>query len=191
MVLPTNDFCLLAATTDEYALLPPLRDRFKITLPFSFYDVDSLATITRQHAQMSSVSLEAEIPIEIGKRARGTPRVAIRLLESCHRYARSRGDEQVTMAHFERAAALEGIDEIGLASEEQRYLRVLADHQGQPVRLFTLEATLGIHRRTIQAVIEPFLLRSGLIERAQYGRQITIAGLSHLGMATEAEVSIP
>ncbi len=190
LALPTADFCLLAATTDEYALLPPLRDRFKVILPFTYYEEDALASITRQHAQMLGTHIDSSVATEIAARSRGVPRHAIRLLESCHRYARSKGHRQVEAAHFEATVALDGIDSIGLGPDEQRYLRLLADHQGQAVRLFTLEATLGVHQRTLQAVIEPFLLRSGLIERCQQGRQITEAGLQHLGLLREVEAQV-
>jgi Holliday junction DNA helicase RuvB len=188
--LPTSDFCLIAATTDEYALLPPLRDRFKLVLPFSYYDVESLGIITKQHAQMTGLAISTEVATEIAKRSRGTPRLAIRLLESCHRYARSKAEDQVMMQHFLETATLEGIDGLGLGPDEQRYLQLLADNQGQPVRLFSIEAAIGVHRRTIQSVIEPFLLRSGLIERCQNGRQITVSGLRHLGLIKEPQASV-
>jgi Holliday junction DNA helicase RuvB len=188
--LPTSDFCLIAATTDEYALLPPLRDRFKLVLPFSYYDVESLGIITKQHAQMTGLAISTEVATEIAKRSRGTPRLAIRLLESCHRYARSKGEDQIVMTHFLETAKLDGIDDLGLGPDEQRYLQLLADNQGQPVRLFSIEAAIGVHRRTIQSVIEPFLLRSGLIERCQNGRQITVSGLRHLGLIKEPQASV-
>lgn len=190
LALPTSDFCLMAATTDEYALLPPLRDRFKVILPFTFYDVADLARITMQHAQMMGTSVDPAIAAAIAARSRGVPRLAIRLLESCHRYARSKGDDQVTSAYFEATVSMDGIDSLGLGPDEQRYLQLLADHQGQPVRLFTVEAALGVHQRTIQKVIEPFMIRAGLIERAQQGRQITVTGLRHLGLIDEAESSV-
>lgn len=190
IAIPTSDFCLIAATTDEYALTSALRDRFKIILPFSYYDVDSLATITAQRAQMMRIVLDPAVPPQIAVRARGTPRLAIRLLESCHRYARSRGDEHVTLRHFEETVAMEDIDSLGLGTYEQGYLQVLADRQGESVRLFTLEAALGVHHRTIQTIIEPFLIRAGLIERRQDGRVITQAGLRHLGLIAEPRITV-
>ena len=190
LALPTADFCLLAATTDEYALLPPLRDRFKIILPFTYYDVDALTVIAQQHAQMMGTKLDASLAREIAARSRGVPRYAIRLLESCYRFTRSKGDQEITSQHFKATVALDGIDSLGLGPDEQRYLRLLADHRGQPVRLFTVEAALGVHQRTLQTVIEPFLIRSKLIERCQQGRQITSAGLRHLGMLVETEAKV-
>ena len=143
-----------------------------------------------QHAQMMGTSVDPAVAAAIAARSRGIPRYAIRLLEACHRYARSKGDEQVTTVHFDATVAMDGIDELGLGPDEQRYLKLLADHRGQPVRLFTVEAALGVHQRTIQMVIEPFMIRAGLIERAQQGRQITVSGLRHLGLIDEAQVSV-
>jgi len=187
--LPVANFSLIAATTDEYSILPPLRDRFKVILPFRFYDLRSLSTITKQRAKMMGIELQPEVAEQIAMRSRGTPRLAIRLLESCHRLTRSVGATEVTMPHFERATQLEQIDSLGLDEPSQRYLNVLAQRCGEPVRLHTLEAMLGVHRRTLQTVIEPFLIRAGLIERTQHGRQIVEKGLRHLGLMADATES--
>ncbi len=95
-------------------------------------------------------------------------------------YARSQGDDTVTMQHFEKTVALDGIDELGLGPDEQRFIKFLTIQPGKPVRRFTLEAAIGVHRRTIQEVIEPFLVRTGLIERTQQGRVITEKGMRHV-----------
>ena len=190
MPLPVEDFTLLAATTDEYSLLPPLRDRFKLVLPFQFYAVPSLAKIGRQAAAMREIVLDPGVAENIALRSRGTPRLAIRLLEACHRFARSQGDHEVTQRHFEATVKLEQLDELGLGIDEQRYLRLLAENPGQPVRLTNLEASLGVHRRTLQTVIEPFLLRAGLIERCEKGRVITTEGMRHLGLVNQPRVSV-
>ena len=187
--MPLKDVTVLGATTNEYALLPPLRDRFKLVLPFTFYDLESLTQITVQRATMMGISLSREIAESIAQRSKGTPRLVIRLLESCHRYARSKGDDQVTATHFDDAVHLEGLDSLGLGRDEQRYLRYLAERD-EPTRLSTLESALGVHRRTIQSVVEPFLLRSGLIEKSDKGRTITEEGLRHLGMLREPRVSV-
>ena len=180
--LPVADFTLILATTDEFALLAPLRDRFKITAPFSWYDPTDLVRIVTQRAQMLSITLAHEVAELIAARSKGTPRLAIRLLESCLRVARSRNDNEVTVAHFYATVDLEQIDALGLSRDEQRYLRHLAAKHGEPVRLITLESALGLHRRTIQTVIEPFLIREGLCERLPTGRAITLSGLQHLGL---------
>lgn len=178
--MPLKDFTIIGATTDEYRLLNPLRQRFKISIPFTIYEDDSLAQITLQRAQLMNLNIEPEIAAQIAKRSRGIPRLAIRLLESCQRYARSQGDEDLTIRHFEETVFLDGIDELGLGPDEQRIIKYLTIHPDKPVRLFTLESATNVHRRTIQEVIEPFLIRSGLIERTPQGRVITDAGMRHV-----------
>lgn len=190
MSMPLRDFTIIGATTDEFRLLSPLRDRFKIVLPFVEYDVDSLATITMQRAHLLGIELDEQIGREIALRSKGTPRLAIRLLESCHRYARAKGDDQITLRHFNETLALDGLDSLGLGPDEQRYLRFIAGRNGEPVRLFTVASALGIHQRTIQSVIEPFLVKSGLVERQSQGRMITEAGLRHLGLLHDPKVSV-
>ncbi len=184
LTMPLRDFTLVGATTDEFRLLAPLRDRFKVILPFVSYDADSLAAITRQRAALMGVDLDERLAMEISKRSKGTPRLAIRLLESCHRYARSKGDERITMKHFEQTVIIDQIDSLGLGPDEQRYLKFVGSRNGSPVRLFTIESATGVHRRTIQTVIEPFLVKTGLIERSPNGRTITQRGLEHLGLTT-------
>jgi len=183
--LPLADFTLVLATTDEYCLLQPLRDRCKLTIPFRWYQPDDLATIVRQRAHMMSVEIADGVPDMIASRAKGTPRLAIRLLEACHRYARSRNDQSVGAEHFNATVALEQIDELGLGRDERRYLALLAEKHGEPVRLITAESALGLHRRTIQTVLEPFLIRTGLCERLPTGRAITPKGLHHLARSAE------
>jgi holliday junction DNA helicase RuvB len=187
LTMPLKDFTVIGATTDEYRLLSPLRDRFKVVLPFTTYDVESLSRITLQRAQLMSINIESEIGLEIAKRSKGTPRLAIRLLESCHRFVRSVGDDRITMNHFNATADLDGIDQLGLGADEQRYLKYLADRQGQPVRLFNIEAAIGVHKRTIQEVIEPYVIRCGFALRETHGRVITEAGMRHLGLHAEAD----
>ncbi|MDM8006896.1 MAG: Holliday junction DNA helicase RuvB C-terminal domain-containing protein [Phycisphaerae bacterium] len=182
--MPLKSVTILAATTDEYALLPPLRDRFKLILPFTHYDNVALTQITLQRAAWMHIHLDQQVAEEIAARSRGTPRLVIRLLEACHRFARSKGDAEVTTDHFVETVKLEGLDSLGLDRNERRYLRYLADRH-EPTQLSTLESFLGIHRRTIQSVIEPFLLRCGLIEKTDKGRLLTAAGMRHLGLVAE------
>jgi len=177
--LPTSDFTLIGATTDEFLLLPPLRDRFQMILQFTHYQVEALTQIVTQRARMMKLPLESGVAEQIAARSHGTPRLAIRLLESCHRYARSLSDDSVTMNHFHKTLELEGLDDLGLSVDEQRYLRLLAQNPTKPLRLNSLSASLGIHPRTVQTVIEPLLLRLGLIERDK-GRVLTQQGLDHV-----------
>ena len=185
--LPLKDFTIIGATTDEFRLLSPLRQRFKLSIPFTVYDEESLARITLQRSQLMNLNIEPEIATQIARRSRGTPRLAIRLLESCQRYARSKGDEKVTMRHFEETVVSDGIDELGLGTDEQHLIKFLANQPGKPVRLFTLEAAIGVHRRTISEVFEPFLIRQGLLERVPQGRVITEKGMRHVEETRQAQ----
>jgi Holliday junction DNA helicase RuvB len=187
MTLPIRDVTVIGATTDEFRLLGPLRDRFKLVLPFEFYDHSSLTTIVSQRAQLMGIDIDEGVLSQIAMRGKGTPRLAIRLLEACHRFTRSVGADQVTDEHFRETVMLEGIDELGLGPDEQRYLRFLARRNGDPTRLTTSEAALGIHARTIQQVVEPFLVRSGLVERHAAGRIITEKGMSHIERSLDRE----
>lgn len=187
MTLPLANFSVLLATTDFYRLAEPLRDRCALILPFQHYEEDALTRITTNHAKGLQIELDPAIATGIAQRARGTPRLAIRLLNACHRYVRSRGEVQITAERFSRSLELEGLDSLGLDADQQRYLRMLASRDGEPLRLFTISSSLGIHRRTLQEVIEPFLLRSGLIERVQNGRLITARGLEHLGLLSKCQ----
>jgi len=186
--MPLKDVTIVGATTNEYRLLSPLRQRFKVVIPLTTYDDGSLARITLQRAQLMNLTIEPEIATQIAKRSRGTPRLAIRLLESCQRYARSQGDESVTMRHFEETVVLDGIDELGLTPDDQKIVNYLTIQSTKPVRLHTLEAATGIHHRTIQTVIEPYLIRIGLIERTSQGRVITQEGIHHVEKSQQAQL---
>jgi holliday junction DNA helicase RuvB len=187
--MPLKNVTVIGATTDEYSLLPPLRDRFKLSLSFTHYEPEALARITAQRAALMGIPLEVDIAEKIGSRAKGIPRLAVRLLEACHRYTRSRGEDAITQEHFDKTVELEGLDALGLSPEEQRYLRYLSDRQ-EPTRLSTLESALGIHRRTLQEVVEPFLVRAGFIEKSDKGRSITTDGLRHIGVLTNARAAV-
>lgn len=190
LALQVNDFTVLAATTDEHAILKPLRDRFKVVLPFQFYEEEALSWIAIQHGRSMGLALDPAIAEQLAARARGTPRLVIRLLEGCHRYARSRGENEITQGCFDEAMSLEGVDSLGLGVDELRYLRLLANSPGQAVRLYTVESMLGIHRQTIARVLEPDMLRFDLLRRTEQGRTITEEGLRHLGVDQEAELHV-
>ena len=190
LALPVANFALIGATTDEYSLLDPLRQRFQVVLPFQFYDERALTQIVQQRARMVGYAVEPEIAPEIASRSRGTPRLAIRLLDACYRYTRSKGDGRIGTQHLQATVKLEGLDSLGLGVDEQRYLRLLAESPGQPVRLYTIEAALGVPSRTLQSVIEPFMVRSGLIERTERGRQITAKGLDHLVRGNREQITV-
>jgi Holliday junction DNA helicase RuvB len=176
--IPLGDFTLLLSTTDEYGLLQPLRDRMKLLLRFEFYSVDELAEVVRRRCKALGWVLEAEALSLIAKRSRGTPRLALRLLQSCRRVCRAEGGSTITQAHLERACLLEQIDDIGLGTIEAQYLTALAEGVS---RLNVLASMLGLPARTVSQVVEPFLLRAGLILKDDAGRrQLTASGREHL-----------
>lgn len=176
--IPIADFTLLLSTTDEYCLLQPLRDRMKLVLRFDFYSDDDLTTLVRQHAQALRWSVEEDVYGLIAARARGTPRLALRLLQSCRRVCRSESRSAITQADLERACLLEELDGLGLGPTEQRYLQALA---GGASRLNVIASMLGLPARTVSQVTEPFLIRAGLLIKDDQGRrQLTALGREHL-----------
>lgn len=175
--VPTTDFTVLLATTDEYQLMQPLRDRMRLMLRFSFYDHGDLAEIARLRATALGWRVEEEVFPHVAARSRGTPRLALRLLQAAHRVARAGGEGVVSMAHLHRACALEGIDDLGLGPTERAYLRVLEEG---PTRLNMLASRLGLPARTVSEVTEPYLVRAGLVEKDELSRrQLTAAGRVH------------
>jgi len=176
--IPIANFTLLLATTDEFCLLQPLRDRMKLTLRFEFYTEADLIELTRQRCRALNWPVDDEVFSLIAQRSRGTPRLALRLLQSCRRVVRSEGQSRITPNQLERACSLEGIDELGLGVTEQRFLEIVA---ADASRLNVIASLLGLPARTVSQVIEPFLLRVGLIVKDDQGRrQLTAAGRDHL-----------
>ena len=176
--IPLADFSLLLSTTDEYCLLQPLRDRMKLLLRFQFYEKDELAVLLWQRSRALNWSVEEGVFPFIAQRARGTPRLALRLLQSARRVCRSEGDRTITMTHLERACLLEGIDALGLGPTEQAYLRILAEGD---TRLNVVASRLGLPPRTVSQVTESFLIRAGFVVKDNQGRrQISAQGREHL-----------
>lgn len=176
--IPVADFTLLLSTTDEYCLLQPLRDRMKLTLRFEFYSHDELSILTRHRSHALGWEIDDSIFTLIALRSRGTPRIALRLLQSCRRVCRSESEHAITIQHFERACELEQIDDLGLGPLERQYLTILADG---PTRLNVISSILGLPARTVSQITEQFLVRSGLIDKDKSGlRQLTAKGLEYV-----------
>jgi Holliday junction DNA helicase RuvB len=176
--IPLADFTLLLSTTDEYCLLQPLRDRMKLVLRFSFYSTDELAILLRQRSRALNWSVDEAVFAHVAQRARGTPRLALRLLQAARRVCRAEGERTITLAHLERACGLEQIDALGLGPVEQEYLGVLAEGDS---RLNVIASRLGLPSRTVSQVTEPFLLRAGFLVKDNQGqRQLTALGREHL-----------
>lgn len=179
--VPLNRFTTVLATTDEHQLLLPLRDRMKLTLRFDYYSPGELGELCRQRAAAIRWRVEDGVFQLIGDRSKGTPRLAVRLLESSYRTARSEGADAITVAHLERTCVLEGLDAAaGLDKTEQKYLTLLARTRDKPVRLNVISSVLGLPSKTIADVTERFLLRDGLIVRCENGRALTDKGQEYV-----------
>ncbi len=176
--LPLHEFTLLLSSTDEHALLQPLRDRMKMVLRFDYYTEPQLAAITDMRSRALKWDTEQDVFLQIAKRSRGTPRLALRLLNSCRRVCRSQGDTTITVEHLTRACSLEQLDGLGLGPVEQKYLMAVADGAS---RLNVVASTLGLPAKTVSEVVEPFLIRAGLLIKDDQGRrELTADGRGHL-----------
>jgi holliday junction DNA helicase RuvB len=184
--IPVADFTLLLSTTDEYCLLQPLRDRAKLLLRFDFYTVEDITQIIFHRRRALRWDLEEQVLPEIAQRSRGTPRLGLRLLQSCRRVCRANGEQTITVEHLQRACQLEQIDALGLGPTEQRYLTLLAEG---PTRLNVLSSRLGLPTRTISEVTEQFLVRAGLVTKDDQGRrQLTAGGHQHVSNQRQQSV---
>ncbi|MEL6595380.1 MAG: Holliday junction branch migration DNA helicase RuvB [Pseudomonadota bacterium] len=176
-------FTLVGATTRLGLLTTPLRDRFGIPTRLQFYTVDELHEIVSRGARLLGVPIEDAGAREIAKRARGTPRIAGRLLRRVVDFAVVEGDGSITQAIADNALTRLGVDHLGLDGADRRYLRLIAEHyQGGPVGIETMSAALSESRDALEEVIEPFLLQQGLIQRTPRGRMLAQRAWTHLGL---------
>lgn len=179
--IPLADFSLLLSTTDEYALLQPLRDRMRLVLRFQFFSEQELVEVLRQRGRALRWTVNEDVLPQIARRSRGTPRLALRLLQACRRVCRAEGESGITLAHLERACLLEQIDPLGLGPVDQQYLVVLAEGAS---RLNVIGSRLGLHSRTVAEVVEPYLIRVGLVVKDDQGRrELTAEGREHLSQS--------
>ena len=176
--IPLQNFTLLLSTTDEHALLQPLRDRMKLLLRFQFYSEAQLAAIVDMRSRALRWEVQEDVFLRIAQRARGTPRLALRLLQSCRRVCRAEGETTITTDHLQRACSLEQLDDVGLGPVDQRYLQAVANGAS---RLNVVASVLGLPTKTVSEVIEPFLIRAGLMVKDDQGRrELTAKGRDHL-----------
>ncbi|MDJ1015310.1 MAG: Holliday junction branch migration DNA helicase RuvB [Paracoccaceae bacterium] len=177
-------FTLVGATTRLGLLTTPLRDRFGIPTRLQFYSEDELFEIVTRGARLMGVRAEDGGAREIARRARGTPRIAGRLLRRVVDFAVVESDGHLTRGLADRALTRLGVDELGLDGADRRYLGLIAEHyQGGPVGVETLSAALSEARDAIEEVIEPYLLQQGLIQRTPRGRMLAKRAWEHLGLA--------
>ncbi|WP_370295712.1 Holliday junction branch migration DNA helicase RuvB [Poseidonocella sp. HB161398] len=177
-------FTLIGATTRLGLLTTPLRDRFGIPVRLQFYTVDELTLIVSRGARLLKVPCEPDGAVEIARRARGTPRIAGRLLRRVVDFALVEGDGRITRQLADGALTRLGVDQLGLDTADRRYLLLLAEaYGGGPVGIDTIAAALSESRDALEEVIEPFLLQQGMIQRTPRGRMLARAAWEHLGLA--------
>lgn len=176
-------FTLVGATTRTGLLTTPLRDRFGIPVRLNFYEVSELELIVRRGARLFGMDMTEEGAHEIARRARGTPRVAGRLLRRVRDFAAVDGVERIDAKVADKALQRLEVDELGLDALDHRYLRAIAvSFSGGPVGVETVAASLSEPRDAIEEIIEPYLIQQGLVNRTPRGRILTAAAFAHLGL---------
>jgi Holliday junction DNA helicase RuvB len=191
VTLDLPPFTLVGATTRTGLLTTPLRERFGVCHRLEHYSVDELATIVRRSAGILGVQVDDEGAAAIAERARGTPRVANRLLKRVRDYAEVRSGGVVTADVADGALRLLEVDDAGLERLDREILRTIAEKfEGGPVGLSTLAVAIGEEQDTLEDVYEPYLLKSGLIKRTPRGRVATARAYDHLGIERRAGESL-
>lgn len=179
---PLPPFTLIGATTRGGLLSAPLRDRFGIIGHMAYYSVADLTTIVYRTADVLNTKIDASGAEEIGKRSRGTPRIANRLLKRVRDYAEVKGDGVVTGEIADQSLALLEVDDLGLDATDHRLLKLMIEmYDGGPVGLNTIAANIGEESETVEDMIEPYLLQKGFIQRTPRGRVATEKTYRHLG----------
>ena len=177
-------FTLVGATTRSGLLTTPLRERFGIPLRLNFYNAKDLAIVVARAARVLGADLSEDGAHEIARRARGTPRVAVRLLRRVRDLAHVGGHDRIDADVADKALSRLEVDRSGLDAMDRRYLACIAEHYGGgPVGVETVAAALSEHRDALEDVIEPFLIQQGFVQRTPRGRMLTGASYEHLRLA--------
>jgi Holliday junction DNA helicase RuvB len=183
-------FTLVAATTRLGLVTNPLRDRFGIPVRLDFYSVEELEQIVRRGARLLALPMSDDGALEIARRARGTPRIAGRLLRRVRDFATVAGADRVTRAVADEALSRLEVDAVGLDQLDRRYLAMIAHHfGGGPVGIETISAGLSEPRDAIEDIIEPFLIQQGFVQRTPRGRLLTARAWRHLGLEAPADLA--
>jgi len=178
-----SKFTLVAATTRLGLITNPLRDRFGIPVRLNFYDVDELETIVRRGSRILGLTMEDDGAREIARRARGTPRIAGRLLRRVRDFAHAAGVASVNRRLADEALLRLEVDGLGLDALDRRYLTMIArNFGGGPVGIETIAAALSEPRDAIEDIIEPYLIQQGFIQRTPRGRVLAANAWRHLGL---------
>ncbi|CAH1650150.1 Holliday junction branch migration complex subunit RuvB [Hyphomicrobiales bacterium] len=177
-------FTLVGATTRQGLLTTPLRDRFGIPIRLQFYTVEELELIVSRGARVLGIGMSDDGANEIARRARGTPRIAGRLLRRVRDFAIVDGNATITRSVADNALGLLDVDGVGLDLMDRRYLTMIAtSFGGGPVGIETIAAALSEPRDAIEEIIEPFLIQKGFVQRTPRGRMLTPHAFRHLGLA--------
>ncbi|MBL9147254.1 MAG: Holliday junction branch migration DNA helicase RuvB [Phycisphaerae bacterium] len=185
VTLRLKPFTLIGATTRAGLLTQPLRSRFGIAHHLEFYEQPDLVSIlVRAARHLSMRNASGEIFDAVAARARGTPRVALRLLRRVRDFAQVRAEGKLVASTVDAAMRLESVDALGLDDLDRKYLRTIRDvYEGGPVGLDAIAATMGDDSDTLEDLVEPYLLRMGFVARTRQGRKLTTAGGEYLASA--------
>jgi Holliday junction DNA helicase RuvB len=177
-----KQFTLVGATTRVGLLSSPLRDRFGIINSLDFYDIKELVKIAQRSALLLQVEMDEPGAWELSKRSRGTPRIVNRLLKRVRDFAQVKASGVITQEIVKAALTLEGVDQCGLTRLDRQYLSTIIDYyNGGPVGIEAIAATLQEETDTLVDVVEPYLLKIGLIMRTSSGRKVSTKGYQHMG----------
>jgi len=183
-------FTLVGATTRAGMLTNPLRDRFGIVARLEFYAQDELAAIVARSARLLQAQLDAAGAQEIARRARGTPRIANRLLRRVRDFAQVREQGRISQSVADRALGMLEVDALGLDIMDRKLLRAVIERfAGGPVGIENLAAAIGEERDTLEDVVEPFLIQQGLLQRTPRGRIASAEAYRHFGIVGPAQAT--
>jgi holliday junction DNA helicase RuvB len=184
-------FTLVGATTRAGLLTTPLRDRFGIPIRLQFYTVEELELIVRRGGRVLGVAISDDGANEIARRARGTPRIAGRLLRRVRDFASVAGADTITREVADKALRALEVDNAGLDAMDNRYLNLIAlSFGGGPVGIETIAAALSEPRDAVEDIVEPYLIQQGFLQRTPRGRVLTPHAFKHLGLAMPSSASV-
>ena len=176
--IPVADFTLVGATTDPDGLIAPLTDRFRMVLHLDYYSEEQLGKVVQQRCRALSWDFEVELLAEIAMRAKGTPRLALRLLQSARRCSVAEGSSSIEVRHLTKACEIERVSSLGLDNLQQKYIALLKDG---PLRLNVLSSALGMSTKVLVKTVEPYLIRGGFVLKDDGGRrQLSEKAREHL-----------
>jgi len=174
-------FTIVGATTRAGLLSSPMRDRFGVVERLSFYQPADLEHIITQAAKKLHIAIDAKAKLELSRRSRGTPRIALRLLKRSRDVAQVSGEPTITGSILDQSLLLLGIDEAGLDASDRRLLTTIIEkHNGGPIGIETLAATISEDIGTVEEILEPYLMQLGFLKRTPRGRMVTEAAIKHL-----------